>query len=59
MVPIPSRSALLGLDERRHEMLAVPEREDRRNLRLDEPIDVGRIETEFVGAPDQPQERSR
>ncbi len=37
--------ALLGLDERRHEMLAVPEREDRRHLRLDHVIDVGRLDS--------------
>ena len=51
--------AFLGLDEGRHEMLAVPERENRRLLRLDQLIDVGRIETEPVGAPDQPQELGR
>ena len=37
--------ALLGLDERRQEMLTVPEREDQRLLRLDHLIDVGRIES--------------
>ncbi len=47
--------ARLGLDKRRHEMLAVPERENRRHLRLDDSVDAGRIETEFVGQPDQPQ----
>ena len=47
--------AFLGLDKRRHEMLTVPECEDRRLLRLDDFIDFGRIETEFVGPPDQPQ----
>ena len=47
--------AFLGLDERRQEMLAVPEREDRRQLRLDDVIDIRRIEAEFVGQPDQPQ----
>ena len=47
--------AFLGLDERRHEMLAVPEREDRRHLRLDDVIDVGRVVAEAVGQPDQPQ----
>jgi hypothetical protein len=36
-------------------MLAVPEGEDRRDLRLDDVIDVGRIEREFVGPPDQTQ----
>src|SRR6266403_5258386 len=49
----------LGLYERRHEMLAVPKREDRRLLRLDDFIDVWRIEAEFVGQPDQPQELGR
>jgi hypothetical protein len=47
--------ALLGLDERRQEMLAVPECQDRRLHRLDQFIDVGRIVTELVGQPDQPQ----
>ncbi len=47
--------ALLGLDERRHEMLAVPESKDHRLLRLDPFIDVRGIETEFIGQPDQPQ----
>ena len=47
--------ALLGPDKRRHEMLAVPERENRRHLRLDDVVDVGRIEAECVGQPDQPQ----
>jgi len=36
-----------------------PEREDRRLLRLDDFIDVWRIEAEFVGQPDQPQELGR
>src|SRR5206468_10233778 len=47
--------ALLGLDERSHQMLAVPEREDRRHLRLDDVIDVGRQVAEAIGQPDQPQ----
>jgi len=51
--------ALLGLDERRHEMLAVPEREDRRLLGLDPFVDVGRFEAEPVGQPDQPQKFGR
>ena len=38
-----------------HAMLAVPEREDQRLMRLRHFIDVGRIETEAVGQPDQPQ----
>ncbi|MGY4355924.1 hypothetical protein ACVW0J_002417 [Bradyrhizobium sp. i1.7.7] len=46
---------LLGLDEGREEMLAVPEGEDRGDLRLDDVIDVRRIEREFVGPPDQAQ----
>src|SRR5271170_7825996 len=45
----------LGLDEWRQEMLAVPERQNRRHLRLDLRIDVRRIETDFIGPPDQPQ----
>ena len=36
-------------------MLAVPEREDQRLVRLGALIDIGGIEAEFVGAPDQPQ----
>ncbi len=40
-------------------MLAMPECEDRRQLRLDDLIDVGRIEAESVGQPDQPQELGR
>jgi hypothetical protein len=36
-------------------MLTVPECEDRRQMRLD----VGGIETEFIGQPDQPQEFAR
>ena len=36
-------------------MLAVPEREDQRLVRLGPFIDVGGIEAELVGAPDQPQ----
>jgi hypothetical protein len=36
-------------------MLAVPEGEDRRYPRLDAAVDVGRIEREFVGPPDQTQ----
>src|SRR5262249_16628372 len=46
---------VLGLDERRQEMLAVPERQDRRHARLDALIDVARIKAELVGAPDQTQ----
>src|SRR4051812_35946866 len=47
--------AFLGLDERGHEMLAVPEREDRGLLRFDASIYVSRVDSEFVRAPDQPQ----
>ena len=50
-----ARWLFLGLDERRHEMLAVPEREDHRHVRLDLLIDVGGLEAEAVGQPDQPQ----
>ena len=49
---------VLGLDERREEMLAVPEREDRRHLRLDglvERILAARLVSEAVGAKHQPQ----
>jgi hypothetical protein len=46
-------------DERRHEVLPVPERQNDWHLRLDDFIDIGRIETELVGQPDQPQEFSR
>ena len=42
-------------DERRQEMLAMPEHEDRRQFRFDDIIDVGRIVAEAVGQPDQPQ----
>src|SRR5690348_9503989 len=45
----------LGLDERRHEMLAVPERKDRGLLRFDTFIHVSRVDREFVRAPDQPE----
>ena len=45
----------LGLDKRRHEMLAVPERKDRGLLRFDTFIYVGRVDREFVRAPDQPE----
>ena len=40
-------------------MLAMPECQNRRPLRLDDLIDVGRIESEFIGQPDQPQELGR
>src|SRR5436305_11120992 len=46
---------ILGLDEGGQKMLAMPEREDQRLVRLGPFVDVGRIEAEFVGAPDQPQ----
>ena len=46
---------LLGLDERRHEMLAVPEHEDRGQARFDLVIDVRRLVAIAVGQPDQPQ----
>jgi hypothetical protein len=46
---------VFGLDKGRQEMLAVPEREDQRLMRLGPFIDVGRFERECVGAPDQPQ----
>ena len=36
-------------------MLAMPEREDQRLMRLGPLIDIGGVESEFVGAPDQPQ----
>ena len=36
-------------------MLAVPEHQDRRHLRLDLLIDVGGLVGEAVGPPDQPQ----
>jgi hypothetical protein len=40
-------------------MLAMPECQDRRSLRLNELIDVGWIEAKFVGPPNQPQELGR
>ena len=40
-------------------MLAMPECQDHRLLRFDDVIDVGWIEAEFVGQPDQPQELGR
>jgi hypothetical protein len=49
----------LGLDERRHKMLAMPECQDRRSLRFDDVIDVGWIEAKFIGQPHQPQELGR
>jgi hypothetical protein len=49
----------LGFDERRHEMLAMPECQNHRPLRFNDLIDVGGIESEFVGQPDQPQELGR
>ena len=42
-------------DERRQEMLAMPEHEDRRQFRIDDIVDVGRFVAEAVGEPDQPQ----
>ena len=51
--------AFLGFDKGRHEMLAMPECQDRRSLRLNDLIDVGWIEAEFIGQPDQPQEFGR
>src|SRR5579883_3398431 len=42
-------------DERRQEMLAVPEHEDRGLARLDHVVDMGRVEDERVGSPDQPK----
>jgi hypothetical protein len=47
--------AFLGFDERSHEMLAMPEREYRRLLRFDASINVSRVDSEFVRAPDQPE----
>src|SRR5262249_27340583 len=44
-----------GPDEGSEEMLAVPEREDARQLRLDPLIDVGWVDDEMIGVPDQPQ----
>ena len=43
------------LDEGRHEMLAVPERQDERHVRLDDLVDVDGLEGEAVGPPDQAQ----
>jgi hypothetical protein len=40
-------------------MQAMPERQNHRLLRLDQFIDAGGIETEFVGQPDQPQKLRR
>jgi hypothetical protein len=36
-------------------MLAMPEREDQRLMRLGPFIDIGRLKREFGGQPDQPQ----
>lgn len=49
----------LGFDERREEMLTVPEHKDRRRQRLDDFIHIGRIKTELIGPPNQPQEFGR
>ena len=46
---------ILCLDEGSQEMLAMPEREDQRLMRFSSFVNVGRIEAEFVGQPDQPQ----
>jgi len=47
-------AAMIGpFDERRHEMLSVPEREDNRHLRLDNVVNVDRIIAELVGQPNQ------
>src|SRR6185437_711085 len=48
----------LGLDERRQEMLAMPEREDRGELPLDplvEGFETTRLEGKAVGPPDEAQ----
>ncbi len=42
-------------DERRHEMLSVPEREDDRHLRLDNVVNILGIIAEPVGQPNQPK----
>lgn len=47
--------ARLVPDERCQEMLAVPEGEDRRHLRLDDVVDIRRIIGEAVGEPNQAQ----
>jgi len=51
----PGLVGVLVLDEGGEEVLAVPEGEDRGDLRLDDVVDVGRIEREFVGPPDKAQ----
>ena len=43
------------LDERRHEMLSMPEREDNRHLGLDDVVNIVRIIAESIGHPNQPQ----
>ena len=42
-------------DEGSQEMLAVPERENRRHLRLDDVVDVGGLIGEAIGQPHQPE----
>ena len=41
--------------ERHHEMLAVPHRHDDRQLGRDALVDIGRLDHEAVGLPDQPK----
>jgi len=50
---------LLEFQERHHEMLAVPERDDNRHVRLDVLVDIRRIEGEAVCPPYKPQKFGR
>src|SRR3569833_2693285 len=49
----------LRLDERGQEELAMPERDDRRHLRLDDVINIRRLVVDAVGPPHQTQILSR
>jgi hypothetical protein len=46
---------LLALEERHHEMLAVPHRDDRRQIRAHPRVNVRRFDAELAGVPDQAQ----
>src|ERR1700742_2528721 len=47
--------AVLGLDEGREEMLAVPERKDARHVLFGQIVDIAGFVNELVGSPNQPK----